>query len=407
MAHAEVGRRKGSDMNEHGKPTNGTDASPDVDPSEDGAHLTVHPVGRPVIWFKLTYSLRDMHVSRPSDLPVQVTLNQKSRAVLWFRETPHQEQTARQLCCDIVVEREVPLHVAETLRAHLSGRLLLDTPAQVSLPYTVAGTIIVDTEGRIAPNSSIPFNIMPKMYQAFQRKVSSELSDLLTRFVATMRWRQGATGPHRPFGVVAEQWSSDAITWNPAFLDFQISRMSPRGLDVRPDMLLQVSSAMAARNGEPFSHELVREAAELARTAPRSALLIAMSALETGVKHYISHTSPLSEPLLEKIQSPPLVILLQEVIPSIHKHLNIKSNLIPLTDANKDYLKKWVTQRNQVAHGVKHSVNNIELRRFILFVRDLLYILDFHAGHGWALERITTSRFGGNDDEQESIISSV
>jgi hypothetical protein len=145
--------------------------------------------------------------------------------------------------------------------------------------------------------------------------------------------------------------------------------------------------------GEPFAHELIRESRSLVSSAPRSALLIGFSALETGLKSHLSFLLPGGEALIDNIPSPPVVVLLQEVLPRIHSMKGIESKYIPLPSSPSKFLQKWKTQRDQITHGVKRSVDNDGLVQVIDLITDILYILDISRGHAWALNHIRSGFF--------------
>ncbi|KQU51992.1 hypothetical protein ASG72_10935 [Bosea sp. Leaf344] len=193
--------------------------------------------------------------------------------------------------------------------------------------------------------------------------------------------------------MVGFYWSDDSVTWNNVPTEYQVFARQPRGFDIRPDALAATADLIAANAAEPFAHELIREAGHLASNAPRSALLIAFSALETGLKAHVAYLLKGSETLLAKLPSPPVQTLLGEVIPELHSKAGIKTEHLPLAEPARKYLTKWVTQRNQVAHGVKQTVDGEDLRELIRFVSDILYILDACRGQEWALAHLRSAHF--------------
>lgn len=340
------------------------------------------------MWFKLTYSLAGMHGREETDLPAEVAVGRDARIRLWTREVQHQGNTIKQFCCDAVIEREPPPPAFEALDGLKNRRLLLDDPPQVDLPYTSLFGTIVGLDGRIAPKWIIPLEIMPQQYQIFQRSVDSGLRDLAQKFITTLRWYQAASGRHNPFAHVSSEWSEDGATWYTLPSTISSRAEVLQGVDTRFAVLAEILS----EGDEPFAHELIREARDLTRSAPRSALLIAMSAIETGLKHYVAYLVPNADSLLEKMPSPSPLTLLQEVIPAIHRSKEIHSQQIPLDSEARDYFRKWLAQRNQIAHGNKKTVDGNDILEFITFATDILYVLDYHRGHTWALARLTSGR---------------
>jgi hypothetical protein len=75
------------------------------------------------------------------------------------------------------------------------------------------------------------------------------------------------------------------------------------------------SSVWKSESEESLAHELFREAGSLIHSAPRSALLMLATALEAGVKKYISEREPVTHWLLTETQSPPILKVLRDFVP--------------------------------------------------------------------------------------------
>jgi hypothetical protein len=276
----------------------------------------------------------------------------------------------------------------DILRALIDNRLTLDDPPQSGLPHSSLSGTIIDAEGRIKPGWAVPLSLMPRRYRAFHAMIAAELSSSLQSFVMALRWNQRASGKYRPFGHIGFFWSDGAENWISLPYDLYAIATSPTGVDTTAEALAAAAEFAGAGAEEPFAHELIREAADIAHSSPRSALLIAVSALETGLKRYLAQLLPDADPFVDRVASPPVITLLQEVVPAIHKKRGITSEHLPLPKDAKEFLQKWITQRNQVAHGIKKGVAIEELDDFIEFVTDLLYVLDYLSGHAWAAMRL-------------------
>ncbi len=167
----------------------------------------------------------------------------------------------------------------------------------------------------------------------------------------------------------------------------------PKGFDISASGLTQLVEIFGSGKKEPFAHELIREARSLFLSAPRSALLIAVASLETGLKTYVNDLIPNSNILLNKMQSPPILTMVQDVIPELHKIFQRDCKNFPFNRENKEYLQKWVAQRNDVAHGKNVSPSSEKLNGFMMFASDFLYLLDYHMGFPWAQEFLVTDHF--------------
>lgn len=52
-------------------------------------------------------------------------------------------------------------------------------------------------------------------------------------------------------------------------------------------------------------------------------------------------------------------------------------------------IKKGIELRNKLVHGREETVTTEDVREMLEAVRDLLYMLDYYRGHGWAMERLS------------------
>jgi len=350
---------------------------------------------------KLTYSLRDMHVSRETDLPAHFKDIDGAGFILWMREVKHQGKPVRQLCCDIIRDVEPPKRARDTLLALRENRLLLDDPVQEGLPQTSmsAGTI-VDLQGNIKPRWIVNFDLLPKGAKPWFREIYAELSEQLTNFVKTVRWVQNTAGGHRPFSSVGAFWSLDGEEWSHFPSNTNVKIHQPRPIEASDAARLKMAAIVNDQICEPISHDLMREAGELVARTPRSALLVAFAALETGIKGQLKRMIPDASGLIDEMPSPPLLKMFQEVLPSTIKAKGLSSDHFPLKKHAKDYLQKWVTQRNQVTHGTKHSVDADKVEEFIQFAKDILYLLDHIEGHEWALDHLESTVWATDESHQ-------
>ena len=102
-------------------------------------------------------------------------------------------------------------------------------------------------------------------------------------------------GSKRPPAHKARLGLSDKASWYNMPHSMSVGIGQSRGIDPTPNTIHQVSDVLAAAHGEPIGHELIREAFDNVPMNPRSALLIGVSALETGLKDYTRSRIPYSE----------------------------------------------------------------------------------------------------------------
>ncbi|WP_247079493.1 hypothetical protein [Pseudohalocynthiibacter sp. F2068] len=347
------------------------------------------------MWIKLTYSLNGMHARSEIDLPANIEISAKTKIVFWYREVEHNNQIVRQFCCDAILECNCEERLIDFFRSLNQNHISPENIPHIVLPLRSLTKTIIDTSGKISPNNLVPWKVLPRFIQSFLDQKHKILSDLIRECVSTLRWAQCASGGHQPFGSISFKWSDDGTEWHRLPRNTQVSVIEASPLDTAAPAIEHFTNLVVGKTEEPLAHELMREAIELSRTTPRSSLLIAVSALEIGLKEYVSHLIPNSRLVMEKMQSPSILKLIMEVIPAIQHATRSQLTIeyFPLSDENKKYLQKWISQRNQIAHGPKDSVDSENLFEFLEFSRDLLYIIDFLTGHDWALKNLKSGKF--------------
>jgi hypothetical protein len=321
------------------------------------------------VFFQASYSLKGMFPQEDRSLPQTVTFDEKTDFLLWLRDVDNRGERYTQLCCSIIQQSEPNSHVVKTLEALKEGQLLLDEPPQLRLPYYSIGEgDLINASGKVSKAYLPTLAQLPSKARHWLSEHQKGLSAQLFLFLRTLRWRTFVSGGHTPFSFIGFNWSYDRKNWTEAPRNFDFRITDSQGVATADDILAKTVGLMKSGQTEGFGHELLREAYTLVSHAPRSALLIGVSALETGIKSHITKLEPNAASLLEKIQSPPALTLLQEVLPALYKANGRDVSYIPLVASDSKYLRKWITQRNQIAHGAKQSVDIDKLYEFIIFI---------------------------------------
>jgi hypothetical protein len=169
--------------------------------------------------------------------------------------------------------------------------------------------------------------------------------------------------------------------------------MEVDGLTIVFDLTVERSNVLAnlleSGEEEPLCHELFREAWGLRSSAPRSALLIGVSALEIGFKELVAKLVPDCEWLVENAPSPPVVRMLEEYLPKLPTRLKIKDKTLSPPKTILDELRKVIQARNKVTHtGGGDSMRGSRLKEALLAIEDVLWQLDYYSGHDWALKHM-------------------
>jgi hypothetical protein len=121
-------------------------------------------------------------------------------------------------------------------------------------------------------------------------RVSVRMTDFLTIFLRIVRWRTGVYGHHQVIRCADSgiEWSLDGTTWRAAAGLITVVASHELRSTMYTESLFQEIKGLLAEDQEPIGHELLREAWNLKATSPRSSLMLAVSALEVGVKEFIA-----------------------------------------------------------------------------------------------------------------------
>lgn len=273
--------------------------------------------------------------------------------------------------------------------------------AVVNLEQTVSSKVANQfaeiTEAISKYNATRDFENQPKVPQAVIDRASlaaRRISDFTRRVAKLMRWRMGLEGHHSPVkNSKGLHWSTDRQNWR--FMSWMIrmdvSIIKPP-IPPNDGMIKSFSELLSQGESEPLAHELLREAKNNKSRNPRSSLMIGIAAAEIGVKNFIAKLIPDAEWLAMNVPSPPLVQILENYVPKlpVKKRFGEGSGLGPFIPTHiREVFKKGVTVRNKLTHaGADFSTETLD--QVLNATHDLLFLLDFYAGHEWAASWLST-----------------
>lgn len=156
---------------------------------------------------------------------------------------------------------------------------------------------------------------------------------------------------------------------------------------IEPSIHAELTEYVAKDLSQPLAHELLREAFSTRTKNPRSSLIVAITALEVGVKDYIARLVPNAKWLVFEAPSPPVVNILNEYLPALPSRAPSGTFKKPPSRL-VDTLKKGVKLRNSVIHQGKGNISLPTLREILDAVADVLRALDYHQGFPWSLEYV-------------------
>lgn len=276
----------------------------------------------------------------------------------------------------------------------MNGRFRMHSEAPSKLPLFRDKKQLIDASGELAKGFSPPLELYPSALQSVCDEVAGQLRSELERFFKLIRWQQEIDGPHDVF-----EWKP-ILYWktSPEGSYHVVGRRqqewigrSPAGIEWSEVDRLEFQQLWSNADAvEPLGHELLREARGL--SAPRSALLLAASALEAGVKMHIARLAPETEWLMMEAPAPPINKMLRDYLPKLHASKGIGlaewSKLRPLFKEAEELAK----YRNKLTHtGAMPEEAISKMRGFLIAVSDILYILDIIEGNDWARENIQSS----------------
>jgi hypothetical protein len=132
----------------------------------------------------------------------------------------------------------------------------------------------------------------------------------------------------------------------------------------------------------PLGHELLRDARLLARNNPRSALVMLVAAAEIGFKQSVATAGG-----KRRLSLQTWVDEMGELVIPFKLEINGKEPHPP--DTVRREVRSAVRKRNKVVHEGYRTISQRRVDEYLDAVKDLLYLLDFYAGHMWAWASIS------------------
>jgi len=252
---------------------------------------------------------------------------------------------------------------------------------------------ILETEEQVTPRARDQFEsngkkMKPAVAEAITRALN-RTHDFLSRVCSALRWRVGDTTPNAVILTQGLSWSDDGKNW------IEVSHVRQNANDavitptvLTPELIDSIAEIVQSGKSEPLGHELFHEAWHLRMTHPRSALLMAIAAAEIGIKMFIGRFVPQAGWLIIHTQTPPLAEILTELLPLLPVKAHVKGRGPFVPKSILDDLKKGTRLRNVAAYSGE-TIKPESLRRVLLAVHELLYILDMYSGYQWAAEHLS------------------
>ncbi len=262
----------------------------------------------------------------------------------------------------------------------------------ISLPFKPRDEILIFEDGSCAKGFSPRRDICPADIVELIQQVERDLAVEAERFLKLLRWRQN-------FDANSELITSKTLYWRVGEGEYPLAPLesgsSPTvssmfGMHWSEDHSEDLQTLWALRNYvEPLGHTLLREAASLAASSPRSAILIMVAALETAIKVHISNVAKQTAWLMQEVSSPPVHKILRYYVPLIHENSGKDMNFWSKVTPSIVKVQKLIELRNKVAHTGIIPEEAGSIFDALELVSDFLYLLDVLEGHDWARSLIS------------------
>ena len=206
---------------------------------------------------------------------------------------------------EVTGDFEPPRRSAEALRDLAQGLLPVDSNPEDDLASAI--------EERRLPDSGrgLRLSELPNPLRDFSREVARQLVSAATEIFGLIRWRRAMPGAIEALwsrGIGGIEWCDDSGNWHRLPPDIQFETgpayILPRST---PEEITDLEALAASGLREPLAHALFREAQRASgQREYASALVMAITALEIGVKKLVSTLVPSAEWFALYSPSPPL-----------------------------------------------------------------------------------------------------
>jgi hypothetical protein len=157
-----------------------------------------------------------------------------------------------------------------------------------------------------------------------------------------------------------------------------------------PEEIADLEAMATSGTREPVAHALLREAQRAeAQREYASALVMAIAALEIGVKQLIGALVPAAEWLTLHAPSPPVFEILRDYLPTVPAHESIGGNVTALPAGILEDVRNGISRRNETVHKGQGELRQDFISKVLGAVSDVILVCDYYTGHKWALQNLS------------------
>lgn len=237
------------------------------------------------------------------------------------------------------------------------------------------------------PNSYL-FDFFPAGMRDLCIKSAEGLAGRLREFFGLLRWRLHdhiSAGAQISPGKL--EWSVDGTLWRRVRMPLEVSFQVLPQIRLGPEVHDSLNDLVDTNTKEPLGRDIWHVAVH---TDARTAVILAVTAVEVEVKRLISEVVPESEWLVANLPSPPIVRLIKTYLPTI---IDIPLNRVPSSRLMRA-MGDAVGLRNSFVHGGFEatggwaSASNLsakDVEEILDVSSDLLWLFDLYRGRDWAI----------------------
>lgn len=273
----------------------------------------------------------------------------------------------------VEVDVETPPGVYERLQQHVAGD---------GAPLTGAAGLSLE---------QVTWLVGPEDVLQFAADIRHRLKYSALRVMQILRWLGDLT--FVSFSGEGELcWSLDGQTWHEAPEEQEPHVygepdlfVSEQWRDVLQELTRQEHVA------EPLAWQIFHDAVSLLSESPRAAYVLALSAVEVGLKLLPASVSKSDSEswLAIEMPSPPMEKLLLGYLPRLTKKRVAGKPKEAIPPKLREKLKKASERRNKLVHTSEPPPTVEETAQILNATHDLLYLLDWFCGHEWAISHVS------------------
>lgn len=239
------------------------------------------------------------------------------------------------------------------------------------------------------------FAWMTREFLLEMRNHQTELDHFAFKILNRIFWRLGIhCGPsslESTFDLLKYSFDRKRIEELPIRFDLKAATLLPKRDETAGNKkLLNAANFLETDTEAPIHHVLFREAWKCQESEKRVSVVMATAAAEAAVKNLVGKLTPDSIWFLENTQSPPVVKIVTELFPKLPVKCSFNGFALSPSENTVEMLKRIITSRNKIVHGSPPPMpSESELEKWLLAVRDLLWLTDYYNGHEWVLEHIS------------------